>query len=366
VVSVDTQNVQLTAPLANSFGQAVFSPDGSKYLTLNYGGEAAVDDVWVYFFDFDRCTGLLSGQKEWYYSDFCWSGGAAISKNSRFAYVSTSERIYQFDLWEEEPEQTFVQYRDDFVDLYPLAFNTLQLAPDGKIYGAAGTSSTYYLDVIDFPDKKGEACQIRQHGIQLPAIYNNGIPNHPNYRLGPLDGSPCDTLGLDNVPVALFRYDQDTLDYLTVEFTDLSHYEPAVWSWDFGDNTASSDASLVHNFPSSGLYEVCLTVSNQYGQDTFCQTLNLGTVATGEKKPQVDIHVFPNPCREMVNFTVTDYLPKDASATFYDAVGRPVLKVKLVSGWNSLSLGSLPAGVYFYEVWEGGVRLKSGKVVKVG
>jgi hypothetical protein len=221
------------------------------------------------------------------------------------------------------------------------------------------------LHVIDFPNKKGGASRLRQHGISLPSLSDQTLPNHPNYRLGPQDGSPCDTLGLDNVPVALFRYDQDTLDYLTVEFTDLSYYEPAVWSWDFGDGTTSNDTSLVHTFPSSGVYEVCLTVSNQYGQDTYCQTLNLGTVATGETKPQVDIHVFPNPCRGMVNFTVTDYLPKDASATFYDAVGRPVLKEKLVSGWNSLSLDSLPTGVYFYEVWEGAVKLSGGKLVKL-
>ncbi|MBK8966601.1 MAG: hypothetical protein IPM36_07930 [Lewinellaceae bacterium] len=59
------------------------------------------------------------------------------------------------------------------------------------------------------------------------------MPNFPNYRLGPLDGSPCDTLGLDNLPAAHFRWEfWDTLTPLNVSFTDLSIYEPATWQWD--------------------------------------------------------------------------------------------------------------------------------------
>lgn len=33
-----------------------------------------------------------------------------------------------------------------------------------------------------------------QHGLPLPAYNYNSLPNHPNYFLGALSGSPCDTL----------------------------------------------------------------------------------------------------------------------------------------------------------------------------
>ena len=62
----------------------------------------------------------------------------------------------------------------------------------------------------------------------------------PNYRLGPLNSSPCDTLGINNVPVANFRID-DSLNLFSRYFYDLSYHEPAEWLWDFGDGTTSKD-----------------------------------------------------------------------------------------------------------------------------
>ncbi|MBA3972457.1 MAG: T9SS type A sorting domain-containing protein, partial [Bacteroidetes bacterium] len=48
--------------------------------------------------------------------------------------------------------------------------------------------------VINQPDSVGLACDLVQHGIPLPAYNYNSLPNHPNYFLGALAGSPCDTL----------------------------------------------------------------------------------------------------------------------------------------------------------------------------
>jgi hypothetical protein len=36
-----------------------------------------------------------------------------------------------------------------------------------------------------------------QHGIELPTWFSNSLPNHPNYHLGPVDGSVCDSLGIN-------------------------------------------------------------------------------------------------------------------------------------------------------------------------
>ena len=50
--------------------------------------------------------------------------------------------------------------------------------------------------MINEPDSLGLACDLVQHGITLPTYWKNSLPNHPNYHLGPLVGSPCDTLNL--------------------------------------------------------------------------------------------------------------------------------------------------------------------------
>ncbi len=45
------------------------------------------------------------------------------------------------------------------------------------------------------------------------------------------------------------------------------------WYWDFDDNgVISTLADPLHTFSQNGIYNVCLTASNQYGSDTYCNT----------------------------------------------------------------------------------------------
>ncbi|HMQ90263.1 MAG TPA: hypothetical protein PKB07_21835, partial [Flavilitoribacter sp.] len=74
-------------------GQAVFSPDGTKFANIHLvGGIGTADHLAVY--DFDRCTGELSNPIQWTYADSAWAGGAAISPNSRFLYVPSFKYLY--------------------------------------------------------------------------------------------------------------------------------------------------------------------------------------------------------------------------------------------------------------------------------
>jgi hypothetical protein len=357
----------------DGLGQSVFSPDGSKYVHMSlYDWNESYLDI----YDFDRCTGKLSNHEQIFFDDYASCGGVAVSPNSRFLYLATQKSIYQFDMWENDIAATKIKVAayDGYEELTVTAsgdsiylatfFFMAQLAPDGKIY-ITPNNTVKALHVINNPNLPGTACGVAQHGFELPTLNLFSMPNFPNYRLGPLDGSPCDTLGLDNHPVARYRYDQDSSDYLSVAFTDLSYYEPAEWLWDFGDGSTSQDTSPVHSFPGDGTYEVCLMVSNVNGSNTLCRTLQLGTVATGEAAPEVAVTIFPNPCREGTNITLPDYLPKNASITLYDVTGRPALRQPLLTGRNSLDLSHLPLGLYFYEIKEEGSLVKSGKLVRV-
>jgi hypothetical protein len=80
----------------------------------------------------------------------------------------------------------------------PIGFWAHQLGPDGKIY-ISSNNSTKYLHVIANPDEQGAACNVLVHSIHLPALAFRAIPNFPNFRLGPVDGSVCDTLGFNAV-----------------------------------------------------------------------------------------------------------------------------------------------------------------------
>ena len=88
----------------------------------------------------------------------------------------------------------------------------MKLAPDNKIYVQHALSGGFTdMSLINFPYRQGMDCQYEQNVLNTPGYYASTAHNIPNFRLGPLDGSDCDTLGIDNHPVAKFRYVQDLL-----------------------------------------------------------------------------------------------------------------------------------------------------------
>ncbi len=178
-------------------GQACFSSDGSKYIISYWWGVA--------FFDFDRCSGTLNFIDNKVFADSAFCLGASISPNSRYAYITHGGfELLQYDLQASNivtSEQVVATY-DGFQA--PAGWNTNfwmhQIAPDGKIY-INTTSTTMALHTIEAPDSGGVACNVQQHSMLLPH-FNATIPNFPNYNLGRLQGSPCDTLqwaGIDDM-----------------------------------------------------------------------------------------------------------------------------------------------------------------------
>gem|GEM_PF-112954 len=173
-------------------GQVCFSPQGDKF---------------AYFYEslevlpFDRCTGLFDEPILVTGEQLDYGCGVAFSPNGRFLYVSTVLDVYQFDTEADDiaaSEVHIAQWDSTYSPFPPFAalFSNMQLAPDGKIYIGTG-NSTQVLHVIHNPDEPGLACNMEQHGIDLERYFSNSLPNHPNYHLGPVDGSVCDSLGIN-------------------------------------------------------------------------------------------------------------------------------------------------------------------------
>ena len=357
-------DLEVGSPTPSGLGQAVFSPDGSKYGLFNTISSTV--GVYVNIYDFDRCDGSLSNQVEIHFPHDGGAGGASISPNSRFLYIPSLTKIYQYDLWADDIENsriTVANYDGFLSPFVPATFYLGQLARDGKIY-VSSPNGVMSLTRIEYPDRLGQACSVNQHAIQLPVFSAFGIPNFPNHRLGPLDGSSCDTLGIDNIPLSNFRVDQSDENYLSFYFQDLSAYEPTVWSWTFGDGTASQDTSPVHLYQEAGTYQVCLRVINENGSHISCQTIEVGTVNVDDIEQAITIELFPNPFQQQFSIVFNDYYPRQASVSFFNATGRQVHTQQIFRGWNTVDGVNWPAGIYFYEVWDGAVKLAQGKVVK--
>ena len=354
-------------------GFVAFSPDGTKYARHDIRGFPAGHFVRLY--DFDRCTGLLSNQIHIPLSDTAGVGGIAFSPDSRFMYVSSQELVYQFDVTAADVEatKTIVAETDGFTDTFngapwfPMTFSGAQLGPDGRIYIHSAGSSRY-LHVIQYPNKAGLACEVRQHAIKLPAWTFRTIPNFPNYRLGPLDGSPCDTLGLDNHPLAGFRWEADTLNPLLVEFTDNSFYEPTDWSWDFGDGGSSSLKDPLHKYVDSGTYTVCLTVSNQYGSDTACREVQVEGVLTGTGEtagPALGVEVYPNPAEKELTMRFDHATVKGMEIRLLNLYGQVLLSYHIPEQtvFYSLRLPEMANGIYWLIIYSDDGQKKVKQVV---
>lgn len=344
-------------------GQSVFTPDGTKF--ISYNGVDLEFGEYLDIYDFDRCSGVFSNHRQLNYLDSTvWSGGVAVSPNSRYLYLSNTLRLYQFDLWADDifaSVDTIAEY-DGYADPLPSTFYLLQLAPDGKIYMSCNNGTTVW-HVIHHPNEKGKACDFEQQGLKFPYRVGFGLPKFPNYRLGPLDGSPCDTLGIDNNPIAKFRWEKpDTTNPLKVSFVDLSYYEPAEWLWEFETGVISRDTSPEYTFSEAGVYDVCLTVSNANSSHRTCKTIPIGITTMSEEISLSDIKIYPNPASDAINIHLPIYF-KSGSLEVFDLEGKKMFSENLTFSGNRFDISGLPQGVYAFRIKNQEAVLETGKLI---
>jgi hypothetical protein len=174
-------------------GQVAFSPNGEFFGIREFAKNFQI-------FDFDRCTGLFSNSRYVSINDSMYGLGFCFSPDSKIAYATSAHYIYQVNLDSVDLSSSLdtVAHWDSTYNPFPpieTGFDVLQLATNGKIY-VATTGTTQYMHIINYPDSSGIACDIIQHGLYFgDSVYNwNSVPNHPNYFLGPVVGSVCDSL----------------------------------------------------------------------------------------------------------------------------------------------------------------------------
>jgi hypothetical protein len=295
-----------------SGGQIVFSPDGSKFIRFTPGNGLDV-------YDFNRCDGLLSNAIHEHPMSVL-AGGCAVSADSRFVYVPNNQQLFQYDLRAANilSSRELVAQYDGHLDPFPTNFYQALLGPDHRIYISA-TSTVRSLHVIKYPERKGKDCEVLQHSLQLPVFKGKTMPNIPNFRLGPLDGSPCDTLGLNNNPIAEFRYELDSLDERRITFRNTSSFNPSDFLWDFGDGNRSREFAPEHLYYTSGTYKVCLTASNMYSADMVCREIRMSLSMDYEVPVDSIFTLRPNPAHDFITITFREKVISDVLFELYSS-----------------------------------------------
>jgi hypothetical protein len=172
-----------------------FSNNGNYYITT-YGSHTFEDSKGD-LFTFDRCNGTLVKMDEFIIPP---SGTrfVCISPNSRFVYITTNANIYKGDIISQDFSESIhlLDSIDEFSDtLIPNITPTFcqpKLAPDGKIY--INNHPCNFYSTIKDPDLPDTLCNLQQHSMIFLRDITSGMPNFPNFRLGRLVGSECDTI----------------------------------------------------------------------------------------------------------------------------------------------------------------------------
>jgi hypothetical protein len=311
-------------------------------------------------------------------------GGVSFSPNSRFLYfpnqtydcvndypsASTEKcNIIQYDL----SSESFPDFGDTVGVYDNLPFHNqlsppvlAQLSSNGVIFFS---SASIFMHQIKYPNRKGLNCKYINRGFKLPIMTNPyQIPYFPNYRLGPIDGSPCDSLGLDNHPLAQWRWEQEDSSQLSVTFTDNSFYEPATWHWDFAGLGVSQDTSPVFTFPQAGVYEVCMTVCNAYSCDKLCRQVNVVSVSgtkSADNQGFKRVEVSPNPATDILQVSLLNIPLNETTLEIMDVTGRIIKSSMIKSDYSQVSIQDLKQGLYFVSVIENGHVIFASKLVKL-
>ncbi|MCB0527984.1 MAG: PKD domain-containing protein [Saprospiraceae bacterium] len=328
-------------------GEILFSPEGNKMARFN-----PKDDLRL--FDFDRCTGALSNPRFVPIQDNAdieIYAGLAWSADSRYLYAAEVQKLLQFDTWAPDLAGSMTLIANAEPPLCPLSgtIGFMELGPDGMIYSRP-LNGQKCMHRIVHPERAGAACVFQQNYYQFDYPYAN-MTHYPNFRLGPVDGSPCDTLGIDNHPLAGWRYERS--GDLMVDFTSVSWYEPEAWLWDFGDPASgsansSAERNPVHTFSAPGAWEVCLTVSNIYGSDTKCKTVWVNTSGLPPSPDQQQkVLIWPNPTTGMVYWSGAGGQPVDVQV--FNTMGQ--LVADIADAGTEVDLGMLPQGLYFLRLF---------------
>ncbi len=186
--------------------------DDGGDLSFNFIGSQMIYTSWrglIEVFDFDRNTANISNpiiiEPGLYSNPFPYYFSAVFSPNGRYLYVTSNQSVnhqssilYQYDLTASNISASRILIGSFS---YPTAMCEMEVGPDKRIYisgyeiqygypypDTLHTNVTDNLSVINSPDSLGFACDFQPFSFYLGGNRGAiGLPNNPDYALGPLD-----------------------------------------------------------------------------------------------------------------------------------------------------------------------------------
>ncbi|MDD5507418.1 MAG: PKD domain-containing protein [Bacteroidales bacterium] len=144
----------------------------------------------------------------------------------------------------------------------------------------------------------------------------------------------------------------------SINFTDLTLNNPTTWSWVFEGGTpgTSSVKNPAITYNEIGKFDVTLTVTNSYGQDTEVRNdfVEVGYVGMEDVTLTSDrIELYPNPTTGTFTLEMNGNVKDVVQISFYNATGRRVLDIPredVTLYRMQIDLEGNPPGVYLLRV----------------
>lgn len=175
---------------------------------VSVSGNYVVENIGPVFhrlLSFDRCSGELSSLKSFAIPTETFPGRKRVTgvgqiilaPNDEFAYGWSVNGLYQWDMTNDDISKSRrkifgppleIDFNEREIDS-PIGFLPAVYSPDGKLRFIYGLN--HY--VVHNPNEPWTSINV-EGPRSLPVRFYIKAPNYPNYRLGPLKGSPCDTL----------------------------------------------------------------------------------------------------------------------------------------------------------------------------
>ncbi len=294
---------------------------------------------------------------------------------------------------------------DDFWEYDPIANNWTQKGnlPTGFYGNNTQYSQTtftangkgYYFDSESHGDNKlWEYNPITDTWIQKTAIPDSTFNYDISFNIGNKG-----YLG-DNTGQRFWEYTPDSTTSCSAQFTmyadtfQAHHYYivnnasgtgPLTYLWSWGDSYFSTSAYPSHSYGDTGIYNICLTITDTVGcQSTYCDTsyhvvrtkngLASVTVITPSQVGITEINnsnafvVYPNPAHDNLSIAFSSNKKQTYSLRLIDITGRIVINndQTTIIGNNEieLNLSTVPRGLYLILVQNGDGTMQKKIVVE--
>jgi len=137
----------------------------------------------------------------------------------------------------------------------------------------------------------------------------------------------------------------------SVQFTDLSSFNPISWEWTFagGSPSTSTDQNPLIKYSTAGVYSVTLKATNAYGNSTLTKTDYIGVESgVGLSTLPSSVSIYPNPTNGRL--FVTNPATEKQEIAVYNSVGKQVKSTVSTDGIISLDITTLSKGIYLVKI----------------